>query len=317
MVIKSKEINKEIRPVGEILRAVSPLDKKWFQLFASPLSGAVLSCLKLKKLNCEKMFITRKDGSALRICVFKSADCGKKRAGILWLHGGGYVLGAPEMAGMSFAGELIRRAACVLVAPDYVLSAKKPYPGALEDAYLTLKWIHENRAFLGIEKRRLVVGGESAGGGLAAALCIYARDKGFNNIGMQLPLYPMLDDRPSKTSAANDAPVWNTAANKCAWEIYLGENYLKENVPPYAAPGRECNYSALPGAISFVGTAEPFFAETAAYFSNLQKAGTEAYLLIVKGAYHAFDMMNPRAALTRRTYAKIIEKYNKYAEKYL
>lgn len=105
------------------------------------------------------------------------------------------MLGASEMAVMSFPRHLIKNCNCVVVSPDYTLSSIKPYPAALEDAFSTLLWLKENRKNLGIDSDKFVVGGESAGGGLTAALCIYARDKNINNIAFQMPLYPMLDDR--------------------------------------------------------------------------------------------------------------------------
>lgn len=317
MIIKSKEINKDVRAMGEFLRLISPLDKKLFQTFASPLSTKVLSVLQLKGLNCEKTYIKRTDGSKFRVCVFKSRVHTGNRIGILWLHGGGYVLGAPEMVCMSFAKELIKNTNCVLISPDYTLSAQSPYPAALNDAYDTLKWMDANRNSLGIEKERLVAGGESAGGGLAAALCIYARDKGVKNIGIQIPLYPMLDDRPTESSRNNDAPVWNTRANKSAWEIYLGDKYLNSGVSPYAVPARETDYAMLPHAISFVGTIDLFYSETIAYFENLKNADVESNCFVIDGCYHAFDMMNPGAKITKSTYKLLLEKYSQFADKYL
>lgn len=317
MIIKSKDINKEIRLMGEFLRVISPLDKKWFQTFASPLSTKVLSVLQLKGLNCEKTYIKRADGTKFRVCIFKSNVNDGKRAGVLWLHGGGYALGAPEMVCMSFARELIKKTNCVLISPDYALSAQSPYPAALNDAYDTLKWIDSNRDFLGIEREKLVVGGESAGGGLTASLCIYARDKGFNNIGIQLPLYPMLDDRPTESSKNNDAPVWNTKANKSAWQIYLGDKYLNVGVPSYAAPARETDYNKLPSALSFIGTVDPFYSETVIYFRNLKNANVESDYFTVGGGYHAFDMMCPNAQITKQAYNLLLEKYNSLSDKCL
>lgn len=158
------------------------------------------------------------------------------------------MLGAPEMAVMSFPRHLIKNCNCV-VAPDYTLSSVKPYPAALEDAFTALLWLKENRERLGIDSEKFVVGGESAGGGLAAALCIYARDKNINNIAFQMPLYPMLDDRVTETSKCNNAPVWDTKANKSAWRIYLGDRVMNNYVSPYAAPARNENYLNLPPAI--------------------------------------------------------------------
>ncbi len=253
----------------------------------------------------------------MRICIMRGKKTAGKTVGILWLHGGGYSLGAPEMAIMSFPRHLINNGNCVIVAPDYTLSTVKPYPAALDDAYTSLQWLKKNSKELGIECEKIVVGGESAGGGLTAALCIYARDKGETCIGLQMPLYPMLDDRVTETSKNNHAPVWNTKANKTAWRIYLGDSVMNNGVSPYAAPARETDYHGLPPAISFVGTAEPFYEETLIFFEQLHNAGIEAVLKEYAGAYHAFDMMAPYATISKDANRFLLEQYAAFTEKYI
>lgn len=93
-----------------------------------------------------------------------------------------------------------------------------------------------------MRRDKIFVGGNSAGGGMTAALTLYARDKGEVNIAFQMPLYPMLDDRPTKTSKNNDAPVWNTKSNIAAWKLYLGDDYGTDRVSKYAAPARETDF---------------------------------------------------------------------------
>lgn len=317
MRIKNRDIDREIRLEGVLIRAVSPLGNEKVQRMVSPISNAVLSLLPLRSLNCVKNEIKRADGSSFRVCVMKGKKNAGKTVGILWLHGGGYVLGSPEMAIMSFPKHLINNCNCVIVAPDYTLSAKAPYPAALEDAYQTLQWMTVNREKLGIDFDKFVVGGESAGGGLTAALCLYARDNGNDSIAFQIPLYPMLDDRVTESSEDNNAPIWDTKANKSAWHIYLGNRVMNHYVPVYAAPARETNYKKLPPAISVVGTVEPFYDEVVTYFNHLKNESIETELMIADGCYHAFDMMAPYAKISKRANAFLIHSYNAFVKKYL
>lgn len=160
-----------------------------------------------------------------------------KTVGVLWLHGGGYVLGAPEMALITFPKHLLKSCNCVIVSPDYTLSAEAPYPAAFNDAVDAFEWMFENKEELGIGYDKIVIGGESAGGGLTAALTLYLRDTGCKSVAFQMPLYPMLDDRVTETSYNNDAPVWGTDENKSAWRVYIGDRFMNNYVPVYAAPG--------------------------------------------------------------------------------
>ncbi len=314
---KSKDIDKEIRLEGLLIQSISPLGSEKVQRIMSPVSNAALSLLPLKSLNCTKTKIERADGSSLRVCVMKGKKRQGKTVGILWLHGGGYVLGSPEMAVMSFPKHLINNCNCVIVAPDYTLSAKAPYPAALEDAYQTLLWMEKNKSALEIDCDKFVVGGESAGGGLTAALCLYARDQGNDCIAFQMPLYPMLDDRVTESSKDNHAPVWDTKANKSAWHIYLGDRFMNHYVPVYAAPARETNYKKLPPAISVVGTVEPFYDEVVTYFHHLEQENIETKLMIADGCYHAFDMMAPYAKISRQANAFLLHSYREFIKKYL
>lgn len=317
MKIKRKQMDAQIRVQGELLRAISPLGSEKIQRILSPVSGRALSLLSLKHLHCKKISIMRKNGSAMRICVFDSQVKNGSKVGILWLHGGGYSLGAPEMAAMSFPRHLLKNFNCVIVSPDYTLSAKSEYPASFNDACLALEWMLEHNQLLGFAGEKIVVGGESAGGGLAAALAIYARDQGKNCFGFQIPLYPMLDDRVTRTSADNDAPVWNTKSNKSAWKIYLGDRVMNLSVPVYAAPARETSFSNIPPVISAVGTIDPFYAEDIMFFGNIEKSGAEVKCFVAEGGFHAYDMLAPYAKISRSTVEFMLDAYKEYTEKYL
>ncbi len=216
--------------------------------------------------------------------------CNTKPPCVLWLHGGGYATGMAEMVFFTRAKALAKKYGAVVVAPSYTLSVKAPYPAAIEDCYASLLFVKENADELGINKNQIMVGGESAGGGLCAALCMMAKDRGEVNIACQMPLYPMLDDRDTESSRDNHAPVWNTKRNHAAWRMYLKG---VEKVNEYASPARREDYSCLPPAYMFVGDIEPFYCETLEYAENLKKAGVGAVVDVYKDWYHAYDLYFP------------------------
>ena len=131
------------------------------------------------------------------------------------------------MVHMSRAVGLVKRFGVVVLAPGYRLSLQAPYPAATEDCYAALLYLKEHAAALGVRSDQIMVGGESAGGGLCAAVCIRARDTGEVNVAFQMPLYPMLDDRDTETSRENHGRVWNTRRNHLAWRLYLRRTPLK------------------------------------------------------------------------------------------
>ena len=217
-----------------------------------------------------------------------------KAPGILWIHGGGYMLGMKEMVYISRAQDLVTKYGAVVISPGYRLSFLKPYPAAFDDCYEALKYMKDNAKRLGINDKQLMVGGESAGGGLCAAIVMKARDTKDVNIAFQMPLYPMIDNFDTETSKNNKNKIWNTKLNHIGWKLYLRKR-AKKDVEPYAAPARQQNYKDLPPAYTFVATDEPFYAETIDFFNKMKNAGVEVELDVYEGLYHAFDMMEPKA----------------------
>ena len=170
---------------------------------------------------------------------------------------------------------------------------------ALADCYEALLYMASHCNELGIRSDQIFVGGESAGGGLCAALCQLARDRGEVNIAFQMPLYPMIDDRDTDSSRDNHSLGWNTASNHFGWKVYLGRLYGSDEVPPYAAPARRSDFHGLPPLYTFVCTGEPFYCETLSYVENLREAGVEAELDIYEGLFHAFDILQPWRKVSR------------------
>ena len=230
--------------------------------------------------------------------VLSPKDTPEQATGVLWLHGGGYIAGMKEMVHMSRAVDLVKRFGAVVVSPGYRLAPFAPYPAALDDCYAALLYMKANAPALGIRDDQLMVGGESAGGGLRAAVCIKARDTGAVRVAFQMPLHPMLDDRNTESSRNNHGRVWNTRKNHFAWACYLlGQN--RKNLPPYAVPARLTDFTGLPPAYTFVGDGEPFYAETVRYIEQLKAAGVPASMDVYHSNMHAFDMMQPDDSLSQ------------------
>ncbi len=296
MRINSKMIAKDLRLSGYIFKLFSIKNFK----------KAKFKNIKERKNISKKtynVYLTRDDKTKLRVLVRKS----KSNIGILWLHGGGHVLGKPEMIYLSIVRKLFKKA--TIVSPDYRLN---PFPNDLEDCYLTLKWMVKNADKLNIRKDKIFVGGESAGGGLTVSLCLLARDKKEINIAYQMPIYPMLTNKNTLSKEDNNAPIWNEKQNKKAWKIYLDG---VKDINKYALPLLENDFSCLPPCFSFVGTIDPFYEETKEYISRLKKANVEVSFKFFEGCYHAFDMMVPHAKESKEAVNLFLKSFD-YAVKY-
>lgn len=249
------------------------------------------------------------------LILLPKARAGERPPGVLWLHGGGYVTGMPEMALFSRARALAEKLGAVVVSPRYRLAGQAPYPAALEDSYAALAYMRDQADELGFDPERLMIGGESAGGGLTAALCMLARDRGGPAVAFQMPLYPMLDDRDTPSSRDNRGLVWNTRRNHRGWRAYLGDLWGKEP-PATAAPARAKDFRGLPPAYTFVGRREAFYCETLAYVESLRAAGVPAECDVYDSGVHAFDMLLPFLPESRRAARRFEERFADAAARY-
>ena len=170
----------------------------------------------------------------------------EKHTGVLWIHGGGYQSGSSKDVYVTRALSLTVKYGAVIVSPDYRLSKHHPYPAGLQDCYAALLYLKNHAKELGVRDDQIMVGGESAGGGMTAALCMLAKDQEEVNIAYQMPLYPMLDDRDTESSRDNHQPNWNTKRNHKAWKRYLRESWGTDLGSYSAAPARRTEYAGLP-----------------------------------------------------------------------
>ena len=225
---------------------------------------------------------------------------------VYWMHGGGLVLG-------DHAGDDPRFDAwcqtfgCVGVSVQYRLAPETPYPGPLDDCVAGLSWVHRNAAELGIDPARIGVGGQSAGGGLAAGLALRARDAGEVPVAFQLLIYPMLDDRQVTASSGWPDPIWPPSANTYGWTAYLGDRKGGPDVEPYAAPARATELAGLPSTLIAVGAIDGFSDEDIDYAVRLRQAGVPVDLRVYAGAPHGFDGLAPGATIARQANRDIEE----------
>lgn len=234
--------------------------------------------------------------SGVRVRLHRPADAGQPTPALLWIHGGGYVLGTPQQD-----DDLCRRFAHALgitvAAVEYRLAPEHPFPAPLDDCYGAFTWL---ASLPMVDPARVAVGGGSAGGGLAAALALKARDRDGVTPVCQLLVYPMLDDRTVAAAglAKPGQRLWNQTSNRFGWE-----SYLRGADPEAAVPARCDDLSRLPPTWLGVGTLDLFHAEDVHYAERLRRAGVPCELHVVPGAFHAFDLIVPKAQISRSFFA--------------
>lgn len=219
---------------------------------------------------------------------------------LLWIHGGGYVVGSVEQDDMQM--RLMARATqCAIVSVEYRLAPEHPFPAPLEDCYAALKWISANAQELNFDRSRIAIGGASAGGGIAAGLALLARDRKEVPICFQLLIYPMIDDRNiAPASAENpDTLMWTRENNLLGWKAYLGRAPGAADTSMYAAAARAADVNGLPPTYIVVGELDLFLLENIDYARRLLQAAIPTELHVYPGAFHGFDVFAPTAAISQ------------------
>jgi acetyl esterase/lipase len=244
----------------------------------------------------------------VRLWIVDPAPLEKGKPLLLHMHGGGFMMTGPGW--MPLLQEIATDCHCVVVSVDYRLAPETRYPGSLEDNYAALKWVHAHAGELGIDRSRIAVGGESAGGTHAASLAIHARDRNKRDrkeedvpICFQLLIYPALDDRTGSSRAAPPAIghfMWTASANRLAWSSLLGVPAGSSKVPVAAVPARVASVADLPPAWIGVGSIDLFVEEDMEYARRLVHAGVATELLVVRGAFHGFDLLVPNAEASKQ-----------------
>ncbi len=219
------------------------------------------------------------------------------QAGLLWIHGGGYLFGSAED---DRARGIAEQLDCTVVSVDYRLAPEDPFPAGPEDCHAALLWMIENAAALQIDPARIAIGGASAGGGMAAGLALMNRDRRGPELACQLLLYPMIDNLHDTPSGRyTNHPVWNQRTSFNAWEMYL-DGVPGKDASPYAAAARATDLSGLPPAYVCVGALDLFRDEDIEYARRLIAADVPCELSVYPGLFHGGDSFMPQAAVSQR-----------------
>jgi len=226
------------------------------------------------------------------IRLFRPTGLTGQSPGLLWIHGGGYVIGKAAQDDV-LCRRYARELGATVASVEYRLAPDNPYPASLEDCYSALQWLVRLPS---VDPARVAIGGASAGGGLAAALALLTRDRGEISLAAQLLVYPMLDDRTVNRKHLDNPGhrLWNQSSNKFGWSAYLGGAD-----PQVAVPARRDDLSGLPPTWLGVGTFDLFHDEDLAYAKRLEAAGVRCEVEVVRGAFHGFDGIVPKAEVSQ------------------
>lgn len=233
-------------------------------------------------------------------CPSSTTPTSQTRPTLLWMHGGGFFSGN-RFGSIQNQLDLVTQLDVICISVEYRLGPEHQDPAPLDDCYAALVWVGDHLSELGIDPARLMIGGSSAGGGLAAGVALYARDHGGPALCAQLLQCPMLDDRLETLSSRQYVDEGTLSRESCetGWDALLGTRRGGEGVSIYAAPGRATDLSGLPPAFIEVGSAETLRDENVAYASLLWASGVQAELHVWPGAFHRFQAFAPKAALTQ------------------
>ena len=224
---------------------------------------------------------------------------------VLWMHGGGHLIGSPAFYDPQNS-ELAATLGAVVISPYYPKSTQALFPAGLNACYAALRWAQEHAEEMGFDKQRIAIAGDSAGGGLAAAVTQRAFDEG-HPVCFQALIYPMLDNRTPDKEGAVGKFMWTAPFNRAAWSSYLGKNHRSEGLKRYAAPGRREDLQGLPPTWLAVGELDLFHDEVVDYARRLRGAGVDTTVEVIPGAYHIFDQIRPAAGASRKMFRHFAE----------
>jgi len=248
--------------------------------------------------------LTSADGSRFKVITMTPHGLQKPAPALLYYHGGAFALSYASTH-LQSCERYANEAGCVVIFIDYRLGPRNPFPRGFDDSYAALEWVVQDADSLGIDSNRISVGGDSAGGALAAGVAQKARDANLVNLCAQLLIYPVLDNSCSTSSATDfvDVPLWNATSNRRMWEMYLSR-YANGETPLYAAPG--CG-QLQNSPLSYVETAEfdPLKDEGLNYARALQAQGIEVTLNETRQTIHGYDG-NARSEIAKNSMSQRI-----------
>lgn len=251
------------------------------------------------------------DGTEMTLRWYRLADTSGPGSAALYLHGGGMIYGLDEVGALydSVVRGYVAASGVPMLVPDYRVAPEHPHPSPVQDCYAGLVWLADHADELGVDPGRLAVMGDSAGGGLAAGVCLLARDRGGPSIARQLLIYPMLDDRtPAPDSALASLLTWSYDDNITGWQALLSGTAGTDGLVAYGAPARAGDLSGLPPTYLDVGDLDLFHDETNRYAAALTAAGVPTELHVTPGCPHAFEILAPDVPVSKRIVAERVRR---------
>ena len=251
----------------------------------------------------ERFSVRAADGTELPATWYRRSAGEPPGSAVLYLHGGGMIFSLAHIGKMYelAARRYVAESGVPMLIVDYRVAPEYPHPTPVEDCYAALGWLAGMASTLGFDPNRLAVMGDSAGGGLAAGVCLMARDHSGPPIAQQLLIYPMLDDRPAPRDATLCKHLtWTYDDNVTGWTALLGEQAGKNEVSPYAAPARAADLVGLPDTFIDVGDLDIFRNEDITYARRLSDAGVPVEFHLHPGCPHAFEALAQEADVSKR-----------------
>lgn len=291
-------LDRELHPIVDAFPDTPLIDETLHAFRRATSEGVELGDAEAAGVARNEVFVTSRDGTSIRALLYVPMAEALSRPGYVHIHGGGYVIGSADGSDATNLA-IARKLGVVVLSVDYRLAPEHPIPAPLDDCYAGLAWLHENADAFGVDRSRIGIGGESAGGGLAAALAIKARDENEYAVCHQHLTYPMLDNQTGSEHQPGDPLtgefVWTRERNLFGWAAYLG------NAPAEApqVPARVGSFAGLPPTWMMTASLDLFRDEDIAYAQGLLAAGIRTELVVYEGACHGFQMI-PATTLGQR-----------------
>lgn len=267
----------------------------------------------------ETIMIPRRDGDgSIRARVYKPAAAKGPLPIVVFYHGGGYATGRPERH-HAFYQRMIETRPCIIVAPAFRLTSEAPYSAGHDDCYDSLLWVRDNAAQLGGSADKIILAGNSSGGGLALSTALRARDTGDVKPAFQMPLYPMIDDRPNIWSVLPKNKItWNKNHGILAWHLLLRNvrQAKRYEIPAYAAPARAPDVSNLPPMLSYVGAHDILLNESVTMADRVKEAGGEVTFRVFDDLFHAMEDSAPDTEPAKAVHSWFAQEFGRMVDTY-
>ncbi len=289
-----------VAPLAEIMALMPPLTREGLLQMRGLPSPPVEPILEGRAIEHEELEVPGPPGAPdVKLSIYRPPAAGAPDPCVYWIHGGGMVVG-DRFTNIELPLEWVDLLGVTVISVEYRLAPEHQGTALVDDCYAGLAWVGKHAGDLGIDPGRIVVGGSSAGGGLAAGVTLMARDRKDPEVFGQLLICPMLDHRNVTVSSEQydgDDDLWSRTKNEFGWRCLLGDT-PDDEVPAYASPALAGDLSGLPPAYIDAGSAEVFRDEDVAYATGIWAAGGQAELHIWAGGFHGFDLICPAARVS-------------------